>query len=334
MATRYQINVADPRNHCMLATQVIRRGSEILSEVPLINLDIGLQELVDNDDYFGKAASAIAREVNALEPERHQLWTTLRNSSPKQGIMGIVETNAFSEDEHRQVQIYQRTIIYNDISKINHSCHPNAELHWNVQTNTGTICAVSPIGFGEEITINYLGDRSSLATRRSRQKEVQKRWRFHCACSICTLQGPQQIRDDDLRKQARNLYDKIATHASSNVRINQQRTLAVQELNAYIRILDQLHIRDGRLAFAYDVLQKTHAELFEYAQHALAAGLRHEGCNCDGFVGGAIWHLRSALSASVRCLELDTCVHAAGHPQIQMDLNRIHEMQVLIIRAG
>jgi hypothetical protein len=76
--------------------------------------------------------------------------------------------------------------LYEQQSRINHSCDPNAI----VQPRNGAqrVCAAAPIMDGEEITISYLG-LFLYADGKTRREHLRTSKHFECSCRRCT-QGP------------------------------------------------------------------------------------------------------------------------------------------------
>lgn len=334
----YQIVIGDrndPNYQWLQATQNIMPGDEILSEKPIVNLDVGLAEFFDEDRLHNsrKGFEVLRRAVAVLSQHDRALFDSLHNCEPRKGPVGVIQANAFVEDEDRNAQTYHRTIVCNEISRVNHSCQPNAELHWNVNADTGSLRALQHIAPGQEIFINYLGCRHSLYTRNHRRAQIRDRWSFECQCGICVLGGEDLALDDHFRGDARRLYDALATHANPQRNINNQMTLALTEVAGYIMRLKQLNIRDGRLAHAYNVLADLHSKLFPIARdYIIATGQHSDDCDCHQN-GGAVWHLRESLKAWNDCLGLDILTHAPDHPQIKKDVDAIINLHVLMNRS-
>jgi hypothetical protein len=81
------------------------------------------------------------------------------------------------------------------ISRINHSCCPNAEvLSQEFVDNHVDLVAKETIESGEEITISYIGTGPQSATgrlgRHKRQRELYAKYLFHCGCVKCKNEIP------------------------------------------------------------------------------------------------------------------------------------------------
>ena len=77
------------------------------------------------------------------------------------------------------------------MSRLNHSCRPNADWFWNEDTNTLDVRAVRKIKAGEEITLCYI----TLWARKERRTELKQDWNFDCDCEACDL-TKEQIEDE------------------------------------------------------------------------------------------------------------------------------------------
>ena len=67
------------------------------------------------------------------------------------------------------------------ISRVNHSCAPNALFNFNDVLQKGTLEAVGGIACGEEITFNY----GARGDREARQTFLRERFGFVCGCERC-----------------------------------------------------------------------------------------------------------------------------------------------------
>lgn len=68
------------------------------------------------------------------------------------------------------------------------------------------VYAISPIEKGQEIFINYL---DPLARSGPRQKMFQSRWKFTCACKLCTRPKKEIDASDDRRKKIENAINMM-----------------------------------------------------------------------------------------------------------------------------
>ena len=76
-----------------------------------------------------------------------------------------------------------RTGLFPLYSRINHSCVPNAENHFNPTLGRLTLHACRDIEAGEQILVSYIGS-SSFRTRKQRADELSD-WEITCGCAAC-----------------------------------------------------------------------------------------------------------------------------------------------------
>ena len=95
-------------------------------------------------------------------------------------VWGIFKTNTFTDG------------VYLKMSRFNHSCHPNAEIFGNQDTNNSTdLRALRKIKQGEEITICYIDEDKSVWSREERRAEMKTFYNFDCKCVGCDMTGEQ-----------------------------------------------------------------------------------------------------------------------------------------------
>lgn len=75
----------------------------------------------------------------------------------------------------------RQTLVFQNISRINHSCANNATFTWFSKDEAAVIRAVRPIKAGDEITINY----GANGDRVQRQLELYQCFHFKCTCERC-----------------------------------------------------------------------------------------------------------------------------------------------------
>lgn len=89
--------------------------------------------------------------------------------------------------------------LYQIQSLINHSCDPNAEIHFPFNNNTLAVKAVENIGEGDEILTSYLDECILSRSRHSRNKFLENNYLFTCNCRKCQSQVnlPDVTSDED-----------------------------------------------------------------------------------------------------------------------------------------
>lgn len=177
------------------ATKVIKRGTRILADDPLLIVPVGNYMLCDiqvaydklsADDqklYFtlhsghgqdkGKWPSSIHESVREDDRARIREQHAARMAK-EPSIISIFQTNCMEHDKGAAVFPYA--------SRFNHSCNPNACFTWNSAIQKETIHAMTDIQLGEEITLSYC----DMTHNRMLRKWELNHYGFECDCRACT----------------------------------------------------------------------------------------------------------------------------------------------------
>ncbi|KAI0045236.1 SET domain-containing protein, partial [Auriscalpium vulgare] len=91
---------------------------------------------------------------------------------------GIINTNMMSIGA-MPGQLMHYGGVFNDMSRVNHSCSPNAVYRWDLELFAGELRALRAIAPGEEITITYLDTCLPYAAR---QQILREKYSFTCTC--------------------------------------------------------------------------------------------------------------------------------------------------------
>ncbi|KAH6670524.1 hypothetical protein B0J14DRAFT_565279 [Halenospora varia] len=132
---------------------------------------------IKESNFLGKPAQRIQHLIFALDtlpPGDRKYIEGLH--PPSGGISAVVQANGFAFDDGH---VTRR--LYRDISKINHSCRPNAELRHS-KDGMGMVRAVRDIEEGEEITMVYGGFGRAIA-------QIDPCYGFRCKCGSCAGLG-------------------------------------------------------------------------------------------------------------------------------------------------
>lgn len=179
--TLYKIDKSDDDNQRMIATGLIIAGERIHFEKPLITFLISPAELYNPATFFEPSSKSsgiegLRRHIKGLPAETREAIEALRSPAGEKWE-DKVRYNAY--DDTTTVQDERRSVlrVYKDISRINHSCRPNAIVEWNdnPQVQAGTLQALTDIPRGTEIVISYLPQpQDSLKVQRSRKPSLRK----------------------------------------------------------------------------------------------------------------------------------------------------------------
>ena len=117
------------------------------------------------------------RQIKAVKIEIGKIEQDPEKAEEIFKIYGIWSTNSFqgSENEYK---------VYFKVSRINHSCQPNAMVE-NVNGQF-QLRAIEKIKAGKEINITYLDDFSGFRNRKYRQQSLlNQHFYFLCSCELC-----------------------------------------------------------------------------------------------------------------------------------------------------
>lgn len=120
----------------------------------------------------------------------------------------IYETKAFASQKFvgGKKLIYVGAAIYNSAAYFNHSCYPDV-VRYFIGT-TIVLCAAKPLQSGEMIAENY-GPIFTKLPLHIRQRNLQSRYWFNCACVCCKEDWPIL---DRLSNKARLQYVSCMTY--------------------------------------------------------------------------------------------------------------------------
>ncbi|KAI0042092.1 SET domain-containing protein [Auriscalpium vulgare] len=191
-AGRYEIRETECSGKGMFSLDSHAPGSLVACERPLVispTVDLGLAALNPTE-------STIAR----MPTETRSLLLALHNSDPTAPSVefSTARTNGFDATNVPGC-IGQYHAVFDDISRINHCCSPNAVYRWNSEALTGEIRAVRPIAPGDEVFISYV---SHCAPYEQRQEVLPRRYGFKCTCVICSLPRTERLANDAARQEA------------------------------------------------------------------------------------------------------------------------------------
>jgi hypothetical protein len=108
--------------------------------------------------------------------------------------------------------------VYEHISRINHSCRPNAVLSVDNVTGNTDIITIRSLQQDEELTVDYLVI-DSIGTFRQRNTILRRSWGFSCTCVDChvnTRDEGNDIRQSIRKGRARWLVLNAPANAVAN----------------------------------------------------------------------------------------------------------------------
>lgn len=156
MAPNYEVRQVDGKGYGVVATQRISRSSLIFQDKPLLTVQRGRSP--------SELRANIENAFERLTEEDQQTYMALHDSgSPMDSkIVRIFNNNAFQDEDTSQ--------IYPLITRLNHSCLPNA------MVSARGVNAIKDIAPGEEIQICYKEDWDEVLTAPQRALMYQAKW--------------------------------------------------------------------------------------------------------------------------------------------------------------
>jgi len=206
----------------LLALEALQPGQVLMRERPVIEVDTGASSLDRREvklcyregDWeeqgerrefkkLAKAFVALSKEEKSKVLSLTRI-ETVREKSLQLAWADLVRENIELDFDQfsRLIQIYLTNAfsdgLWPDLARVNHSCLPNAEVVRRGKERL--LVVVRPVERGEEVTHSYL---HSLMGKEARQKVLQSRWGFLCACSLCSLPEPTRVEQEKQRAQFR-----------------------------------------------------------------------------------------------------------------------------------
>jgi hypothetical protein len=217
----YEIKSAGLKGLGIFAKVFIPRGTRIFSEQPLLAIRSGQSagdiysasrslSLEDKREFL-RLSTHVTNELKIMRWSQ-AAWYTLKHTvssifkrrgkngtvswpNPKEHvtILSIFRNNAFYLGNSSEFQ----QAVFPKISRINHSCVPNAQGNFHDELGKFNIHAMRDIEKNEELTLNYLQELG--AARESRQARLLGGYGFECECPACDLRL-ERARDGEKRR--------------------------------------------------------------------------------------------------------------------------------------
>jgi hypothetical protein len=251
----------------LVASFNIAKGQLILSEKPFFT--------TSNITCTTTMEKQISIELRKLPKDAQRQFLSLYNNFPgKQPFSGIVRTNALPCGPGSPIGG-----IYPTISRINHSCLPNAHNSWDNASGYENIYAVRFIGAGEEITIPY--DHGGPSDERRRH--LKDSFGFECDCSICSRQPDELQQSDERRRQIQRLDASIG----NGLRVMHSPKDCLKDCQELLQILEEEYESSpgahlARLyydAFQISIVHGDQARASTFAERSYRARVACEGEN-------------------------------------------------------
>jgi len=188
----------------LFVAEPLESGETFLQDQPLAKLDA--EAFVHEDPMLLAAAHTRLEASGGVESvlgthAGQALWRGPPADSRKAAYISCVDDtwpDGSSEERAKRVEImmvfsynayisegpgrYQ--IVYPIISKINHTCKPNARV-LAPEDGPGEIVSERALAKDEEVMVSYLSTSDLLRPLPERQSILRKRWSFECVCPRC-----------------------------------------------------------------------------------------------------------------------------------------------------
>ena len=168
----------------MFAVQDIPSGTFILRESPIISL---LKKEHRNDQ---TEEQCIQSQFESISKEDQQTVLALHNNLKNEDTsddhtqcIGVYRTNAYMFTDHDRFE----SGLFPLISRMNHSCFPNAQFVDDTIHGMHGIIALFGINAGEEITHCYIDIDLFMTDTAKRQSYILENYGFKCQCRECVL---------------------------------------------------------------------------------------------------------------------------------------------------
>lgn len=178
----------------MFATASFQPGDIIMHERPLVIMPTREVGLCGPDGKPITPWPTLTQET-MTEDMRRAFYDLHNCHKGKPGFedrieFGICNTNNLTIDSLPGQYTGAYGAVCKDLSRVNHSCMPNANPTWDFESFSFRLDVTMPIQKGDQVFISYTDQL--FANRSVRQRELEK-YGFTCACTICSL-SPTQAR--------------------------------------------------------------------------------------------------------------------------------------------
>ncbi|KAI0643503.1 hypothetical protein C8Q79DRAFT_915392 [Trametes meyenii] len=193
----YVVDDAGSSGLGVFATNDIGRGNLIMRERPLLLCPLLLpyRSSWDEVDQYPELKDAISY----MTPPNQDAFHSLAKSSlpGKSAVKSIIDTNALylGPLQIGSPQAREYSGVCRDISRINHSCSPNAAYRFDLRTFTFEVRALFSIPAGDQIVISYI----DAALPRNKRLERLSAYDFSCSCTACSLSGVALVQSENRR---------------------------------------------------------------------------------------------------------------------------------------
>ena len=145
-------------------------------------------------------------------------------------LLSIFRSNAFNLGSRSPFQ----QAVFCRISRLNHSCVPNAQGNFHGRLGRLNVHATRDIRAGEELTLNYLQEEG--AGRDSRHRRLLDGYGFECDCPACDLDSLRGRAGEESRAKMNQKLAAFAEVISSGG--SQSLETELHTIEAFIELLE------------------------------------------------------------------------------------------------
>ncbi|KAM0717353.1 hypothetical protein Q7P37_007205 [Cladosporium fusiforme] len=219
--SRFELILTSSKGYGLFTTEDIPRGTCILAESPLLTTPFQ----PGSDALLGMDVAGLVSKLKSLSTKQHENFFALYHNPvvaarTKKRLLRELENNkgnnaSYSPQNVRDPNTLVKlsaiyganmvklgdghelgTAVFSLYSRINSSCVPNLQAHYNPTTQKLSVHAVRHIKKGEELSTRY----HAKACRTREQRDAVFRARgFECECSVCV--GKYAVASDDRREK-------------------------------------------------------------------------------------------------------------------------------------
>ena len=185
----------------LFARQHISPGDLILSETPLLERVASVKNAAKlsavYDKMFNDAGELNQEDLAKLRILVQKHTASLKGMATDQFAdrfrnldleMGMAVWNGFLASSYPFCPDHKAVVhrLFRDLSLVNHSCNPNAEVAWHSEAKRILVHATKAIAKEDEIFISYC-DHFNVRDERHHALE------FQCRCRVCALTGEDEL---------------------------------------------------------------------------------------------------------------------------------------------
>ena len=203
------VKQAPGSSYGLFARKSFAVGDCLESEAPLF--------LVENSCY--QSATTQAEAVQMVEDQACENILHL-SEARRLAVMGLSDSHAPEGEASTALGIWRTNAmpgsghsgLFALCCRMNHSCQPNARWCWRRYLGRQLIIAMRPIRAGDEVTVSYISQYGSRATR---QQRLREKFHFTCTCPLC--QCPDAT-VDALMIELQSCIDRLPEACRSDLR--------------------------------------------------------------------------------------------------------------------